>query len=716
VFDGPSAFAQWTHNNPAEVAKLYEPLHSGGLWSTLLFLAFTAAFVLPRQYHMTFTENEHPKHLNVAYWMFPLFLLLLNLPIVPILFAGKHLSLSVQPDFYVLAIMQTLGREGLAVLVFLGGVSAASAMMIVTTLALSYMCLNYVLLPASLTSNSPKDFYQRLIWNKRIVISLIIAAGYGFYLIIELNEGLARLGLISFVAAAQLLPGVLGLLFWSRANRIGFLAGLVGGALVWFLLLIWPLFSPDSTFCSLTVNAVLFVIGSLLHTPTLEEENASQLALAQRSFAVSGQGAARSALTYSYAMQPVLGKKAADDELERALTHTGIAIDETRPAQLRLLHEQLERNLTGLIGPTLAREILRQKRNPASEMQRAETADNRLLELRLETSREQMRGMTRQLDDLRRYLREVLYHLPLGVCSIDETGKVYLWNSAMESLTGVPERQAQDRPLAMRFALDLNDKRMSINLHKATIPGTSDTPNAAGQVILMEDRTHLDTLESELAHSERLASIGRLAAGVAHEIGNPLTGIASLAQNLQYEIRDESADDGTEVVQEHTADILEQVDRINRIVRSLLTFSHELDVPENTYVNGDANHLAQIFLNLISNACDASPNNTGVQVQCTSDVDWHTITVTDHGNGIDQADREQIFEPFFTTKPVGSGTGLGLSMVYSLVDDHDGVIRLDEDYTDGTRMIVQLPESHPHYRRRRSYRKSSNAIIRTKPV
>ncbi len=766
VFSSPADFTRWSNEHPEAVSKLYEPMHTGGMWPTLLFLAFTAAFLLPRQYHMTFTENEKPKHLSTAYWLFPLYLLLLNLPIIPILFAGEHLGLSMQPDFYVLGIMQHLDSKALAILVFLGGVSAASAMMIVTTLALSYMVLNYVLLPASLSGNTPTDFYQRLTWNKRVVVSLIIAAGYGFYIVIELNEGLASLGLISFVAAAQLLPGVLGLLFWPRANRVGFLAGLTGGAVVWVLLLIWPLLNPSSTlleslpahsdiwtlatFCTLSVNSVLFIIGSLLSHPTLEEENAAQLALAQSSFGTSGQSVARSTVNYRYAMQTVLGTKVAEDELQRALDQTDLSMDETRPAELRLLHEQIERNLTGLIGPTLAREILRLKRNDllsTTSSPSANAPDNRLLELRLETSRERMKGMTRQLDDLRRYLREVLYHLPLGVCSVDDEGKVYLWNSAMESLTGVPERNAQDRATdalpdpwrtvlhdfaqsneehRLRCKITQNDSVMSINLHKASIPNRAGLRAGAGQVILMEDRTHLDTLESELAHSERLASIGRLAAGVAHEIGNPLTGIASIAQNLQYELKEEPPEHNTTVVREHTGDILDQVNRINDIVRSLLTFSHaesisgtphelvklsevieeavrlvklapqhrhniELNVPEETYVNGDANHLAQIFLNLINNACDASPDESSVIVTCESTAEWHSISVTDSGDGINPSVREQIFEPFFTTKPVGSGTGLGLSMVYSLVTDHGGSVRIDEEYNSGTRMIVQLP-------------------------
>ncbi len=766
VFDGPSGFSEWTTNNADSVDALYEPLRTGGMWPTLLFLAFTAAFLLPRQYHMTFTENENPAHLSKAFWMFPLFLLLLNLPIIPILFAGQYLSLSIQPDFYVLGIMQSINSEALAILVFLGGVSAASAMMIVTTLALSYMVLNYVLLPASMSGNAPTDFYQKLIWNKRLVVSLIIAAGYGFYIIIELNEGLASLGLVSFVAAAQLLPGVIGLLFWSRANRVGFIAGLLGGAIVWFAILIWPLLNPNtaliqrlpehsdiwtlSTFCTLSVNSVFFILGSLLTRLTPEEENAAQLALAGNPLRTGSQLVARSTNSYRYAMQAVLGYKVADDEMQRALLQAGLSEDEKRPAELRLLHEQLERNLSGLMGPTLARETLRQQPSSVDNTAANDSTSNRLIELRLETSREQMEGMTRQLDDLRRYLREVLYHLPLGVCSLHNDGKVYIWNSAMVSLTGVPERHVQDQNIndlpapwshvlgdflasdeehRLRCKLTVNDNALSINLHKASIPNQSDLPHSAGQVVLMEDRTHLDTLESELAHSERLASIGRLAAGVAHEIGNPLTGIASIAQNLQYEITDEPPESNSELVQEHTTDILDQVDRINRIVRSLLTFSHaesisgspheavlistaikeavrlvklspdhghniELNLPNNTYVKGEANHLAQIFLNLINNACDASPSNTPVVVHVESDEKWHIISVTDSGEGIDANVRDQVFEPFFTTKDVGRGTGLGLSLVYSLVTEHGGSVRIDDEYKTGTRMIVKLPALH----------------------
>jgi len=762
VFDTPAAMGEWINTHDNMVNDLYMPANTG-LWTTLLFLAFCAAFLLPRQYHMTFVENENPKHLKTAYWLFPLYLLLLNLPVVPILFAGRYLELNIAPDFYVLGMTLSIGKQWLAVLVFLGGLSAASAMMIVTSLALSYMCLNHLVLPASLSGNQPTDFYRRLLWSKRIIIALIIAAGYGFYIVIELNEGLASLGLISFVAAAQLLPGVVGVLFWTRATQIGFLTGLIGGAVVWFLLLILPLLSPDasmiemipietdiwtlSTFCTLTTNGILFVLGSLLSKPTLDEVTASQATIEQTSFALSAPYTARSARPYLYSMQQVLGTKMANQEMDRALEETGIDINETRAPELRVLHERLERNMSGLIGPTLARSIVRHNR--PSEDTEALSQDTRLLEMRLEASREQMRGMTKQLDDLRRYLRDVLHQLPLGACSISADGKIYLWNSAMQSLTGVAQRVAQGSAIASlptpwnsllsefaespenhRFSCPVTkgDKPASVNLHKADIGTPASSDDAfAGQVILMEDRTDFDTLEAELAHSERLASVGRLAAGVAHEIGNPLTGIASIAQNMAHDAAETLASSDDDEVGEQANDILNQVNRIDSIVRSLLTFSYEdkisgtafqtvlieqcikealqlaqlstdvksfqfdVSMPEGIEVHGDANQLVQVFVNLINNACDASPPKATVSIVGNVQDNDITIAIQDSGPGIDAIARERVFEPFYTTKTVGSGTGLGLSLVYSIVDRHKGRIRIDDQFHAGTRMLVSLP-------------------------
>ncbi len=761
VFDSPGAMSNWAAAQPGMIEDLYSPSRTS-LWPTLLLLAFCAAFLLPRQYHMTFVENENPEHLTTAFWLFPLYLLLLNLPIIPILFAGRYLELGLVPDFYVLGITLSLGHEWLAMLVFLGGLSAASAMMIVTTLALSYMCMNHLLLPASLKGSQPTNFYQRLLWSKRLVISLIIAAGYGFYIIIELNEGLASLGLISFVAAAQLLPGVIGLLFWARATQTGFTLGLIGGAITWFVFLILPLLNADvtplswfpvetdiwtlSTFCSLTVNASLLILGSLFSEPSADETSAAQAATEQVSYTPGRSHIARSVLHYRYALQQVLGNKVAEEELQRALKDTFTDLNETRSPELRILHEQLERNLTGLVGPTIAREVLRQPDMNLQADTQTQSPDARLLELRLEASREQLQGMTKQLDDLRRYLRDVLRQLPIGVCSVAADGRIYIWNSAMQKLTGISERQAHDKTLVelnapwgsllndfarsndehqFRRRAVSDERTASVNLHKADIDTSDDAlDNPRGQVILMEDRTSLDTLEAELAHSERLASIGRLAAGVAHEIGNPLTGIASIAQNLHHDV--ENATNDEPFIKEQTDDILTQVGRINQIVRSLLTFSHadevadtshepvnmsscvseairlvrlspdthslefEIKLIDDAIVYGDANQLTQVFVNLLNNAADASPSGGTVSVRSHIDNDTLVIATSDQGPGINPETRRQVFEPFYTTKPVGQGTGLGLSLAYSIITNHDGKLIIG-DTGNGTTMLVSLP-------------------------
>lgn len=320
----------------------------------------------------------------------------------------------------------------------------------------------------------------------------------------------------------------------------------------------------------------------------------------------------------------------------------------------------------------------------------------------------------------------------------------------MQTLTGVSERDAYDKSLnqlnapwgellsdfstseqntQFRCRAHLQDHVATVNLHKATIANVEGPDETTGgQVIIMEDRTSLDTLESELAHSERLASVGRLAAGVAHEIGNPLTGIASIAQNMHQDVSDGqiNRNEIDELVREQTDDILTQVGRINSIVRSLLTFSHadslgdsrmeavnmqiiiqeamrlvrlspdtrrlsfDVNMADNSIVLGDANSLMQVFVNLINNACDASKDGSSVSVVGYHDGNQLVIETTDAGTGIAVNHREQIFEPFFTTKPVGQGTGLGLSLAYSIVSNHGGKLRVG-NISSGTRMIVSLP-------------------------
>ena len=244
-------------------------------------------------------------------------------------------------------------------------------------------------------------------------------------------------------------------------------------------------------------------------------------------------------------------------------------------------------------------------------------------------------------------------------------------------------------------------------------------------MILVEDITDFERLEEELLHNERLASIGRLAAGVAHEIGNPVTGIACLAQNLEFETdRDEIR---------HTAqDILKQTERISRIVESLVNFAHtgtssgEVNLaPGNLadcvdeaihllaldrqakpvqfdnrcdrelVVMADSQRLLQVFVNLLGNARDACDDFGRIEILADSRDNLVRIDIQDNGCGIPPELQAHIFEPFFTTKDPGAGTGLGLALAFSIMDDMKGSISVTSPLSDGpnpgTRFTLELP-------------------------
>lgn len=768
VFGGPGGLDQWLEANPQALDALYAPVQQGP-WASLLLLSFAAAFLLPRQFHMAFTENIEPRTLTVASWAFPLLLLLFNIAIPPILWAGTAMQLPGDADYYGLTMALVGGQPVLTTLAFIGGISAASAMMIVTSLALAAMCLNHLLLPVSLPQRlvSGTNIYRWLLWGRRTLIAIVILAGYGFFLLLERNQGLVQLGLISFVAVAQFLPGIVGLLYWRRATRAGFLAGLLGGATLWCLTLLLPLLkssglitsSPDlmalipvggsdkwqfATFWTLLLNSGLFVGVSLLTRQSDAERHAAQACCSQSIAPPVGAVRMRTVPQFHDQLERIMGEDMAQLEVQRALDDLGMHASETRPTELRRLRERIERNLSGLIGPSLAHMIVDERLQLDATAQVALADSMRFIEERLEASRSELKGLAAELDALRRYHRQVLHDLPMGVCSVSPTQEILNWNVAMRIVSAIDPRDAIGKSLQelpepwsgmLSTFLKTSDRHLHkvhviidghqrwFNLHKAAIEGPQGDDRSRGTVLLLEDLTELQILESELTHSERLASIGRLAAGVAHEIGNPVTSIACLAQDLPAESDSQSVRDGL-------SQILEQTRRIGDIVQSLVRFSHSgsdpqrkpepLDVADcideamrlvrlgrdarelvlsnhvahGVTIHGDRQRLLQVFVNLLSNACDVSRPGDEILATAENKGDQLHLRICDEGEGIREEHLDRIFEPFFTTKEPGAGTGLGLAVAYSIVQEHGGSLWAESEAGTGTCFNIALPVTH----------------------
>lgn len=766
VFDGLDDLDSWLHAKPDALDLMYEPLRQGP-WRSLILAFFAAAVVMPHMYHMAFAENTNPKHLLSASWGVPLLLLIIASAVPPILWAGLKLNVNLDPEYFTLGIGIASGSKPMAMLAYIGGLSAASGLIIVTTLALSSMILNHIVL--TLYQPTPTRVgYHWLFRIRRILITIIILAGYLFYRLLDHQQTLTELGLLSFIASLHFMPGVIGVLLWDKANRRGVMAGLIAGFGILIFTLFFPVLSDHPPLAlpflvsdlsseddvwylnaalSLVVNFSLFFAFSFFTKSSPEEARAAEVCIVENLHQLDRwELSLDSAADFAPRLAETLGQHIADRELDKALSELSINRNETRPYLLRRLRDQIEANLSGLFGPSVAQEIVG-THLPYKAKKSADSNSNiHAIESRLEEYQHKLSGLAAELDSMRRFHRQTLQDLPMGVCSVNANGEVIGWNTAMSILTNISSQQAIGSKLVNlptpwgsflanfmieksthlhQANLEIDGQARCLSLHKASV-GRGSKTHFDNLVIVIEDLTEIQLLESELTHSERLASIGRLAAGVAHEIGNPITGIACLAQNLRSEALDNDTLDTAE-------QILDQTERVTRIVQSLVSFSHagenqglepepvdlhqcvseaikliqlspsgkdycyENRIPKGLKIMGDTQKIIQVFINLLSNARDASQVGDKISIHCEQDALSVSIHIIDEGIGIPNDLIDRIFEPFVTSKEPGSGTGLGLSLSYSIIEDHYGHISvtspLNAETGKGTRFTITLPLS-----------------------
>ena len=767
VFNGFGGLQDWVVSTPEAAGLVDQPIQ-GDAARVMLLLFFAGAVCMPHLFHMAFAENKESQDLRTASWGLPLYLLLLAVPILPLAWAGLRLEHGLPAAYTGLGVGISLESPTITVLAFIASLSAASTTIIVATLALANMCLNHLILPRQmLPIRSDQSLYSQLKWLRRTLITVLILGGYAFFMAISGKHSLAQLGLAAFAGTLQFLPGVVATPYWRGANRKGLLGGLLAGLTTWCLLVLLPILGipqpgwvPDlaerwftgsdnawavASVLALGLNVLLFVSLSLFTRSSDDEQVAAEICCMdnlnrpfRRTLNLESAG------EFIERLGQALGADTARTEVSRALRELQFEEDECRPYALRRLRARIEANLSRLLGPTVALNIIN-RCLPFDDQPQGSTEDLFLIERRLDRAGGQFTGLAAELDNLRRHYRQTLDNLPIGVCSLAPDGEVLLWNRSMEEITRVPASQTlgarlDSLPSPWRdiFGSFLRDASRSVQKLEVPLADTSNqwlsllkastaTQPGGDQIVLVEDISDYERLQQELLHSERLASIGRLAAGVAHEIGNPITGIACLAQNLEFE--DEPA-----VIHETARDIIKQTGRVSRIVESLVNFSHtgsaagdtrlqpcnvadcvdeavhllELDhqarplhfinaCNREQLVLADPQRLLQALVNLLGNARDASPPDSEVRISLENGDDLVTISVEDQGSGIPPELQVQVFEPFFTTKDPGEGTGLGLALVYSIMEDMGGSVQiaspLREGPNPGTRVSLRLPSS-----------------------
>jgi signal transduction histidine kinase/Na+/proline symporter len=765
VFGGFAEMASWLGSAEANAMKSQIMDLNEGSSRSLLLMFFAAALVMPHMFHLLLTENDNESLLSASRWGFPLYMFVLSLCIPPIFWAASYVASPHSAEFSAVSLGLTSNSEIITILAFLAGFAATSGVLIVVTLAMASMSLHHMLLPFY-RPNEDRDFVALLLNMRRILIAGIILAAYGLYQYLDAEQSLMSIGFITFVATIQFLPGLIGGFYWRAANRIGLMSGLAAGFIVWFLVLLLPLvgdivsasrFDTPLSFelnqsvwhiaalISLVTNSVIFIVASLLTSPTPDELKAAEECMSDsRVKPYQGVLVARSVPEIRNKLGEMIGLAAASQEVHAGLTELGFNEEERRAFALTRMRNHMESSLSSVVGQTIAHSIITRALPYQLDHSGTVVSESvQSMENRFEGYRSELTGLAAELDNLRRYHRQILQDLPSAVCSIDQSDRVLTWNAAMEELTNIPAHIIVDHNIAslptqwfkiineialtdsdQKIKLEFNTEGMTrlLSLHKSVIATDN---NNGDKVIVLEDITDEQILEQQLLHNQRLASIGQLAAGVAHEIGNPITGIACLAQNLKIETEQPE-------LHELSEEILNQTDRVSEILKSLINFAHsgsksnkpqttpvELSqcideainllnlatndkqisfanhLPHTLFTLGDGQRLLQVFINVLSNARDASMANGTVDV-VGQIIDNHIrIEVIDKGHGIEAANLSRMFDPFFTTKDPGQGTGLGLAIVTTILQEHHGSISAVSGPVQGTHVIITLP----HYDR-----------------
>ncbi|MCB5160763.1 PAS domain-containing hybrid sensor histidine kinase/response regulator [Marinomonas algarum] len=413
------------------------------------FMSAAAVICLPRQFHVTVVDHQSNKQSNMARWLFPLYLLIFAVIIPPIAIVGQQLFAgNVNPDTYVIQFALVSDNLPLQMLIFLGGMSATTAMIIIATFALSIMISNDVILPLMLARASAQQqslplYRRRILIIRRLAMLGILSLSFLYYQKMANNESLAGTGVLAFSLVLQLMPAVIGGLYWKRAHAYGVYTGLTLGFLSWVLLMMLPLtgnldWGLDNAqsrsemisygaFISLIANLAGYVVGSLLSTERLIDRIQATAFVSLKTEQEKGLFKPKSKATnsdFTVLMETFLGKQKSQHVLANFERDYGETITPSLTPS-RFFIDYCERILGGVLGGSSARTII-----------------NSLLidkKIKVEEMVTYLDETTQAIQFSQNLLFVSMDNLDQGISVVDKNLRIVAWNKTYLSLYPYPE-------------------------------------------------------------------------------------------------------------------------------------------------------------------------------------------------------------------------------------------------------------------------------------
>jgi Na+/proline symporter/signal transduction histidine kinase len=645
-------------------------------------LSMLAAMFLPRQFQVAVIENVNEKHLNKAMWLFPLYMILINIFVIPTALSGELLfpNHTVNPDNYVLAIPLKYNQHIIALFAYIGGFSAATSMIIVETIALSVMISNNLVMPAILKSKALQERFKgnlsELVNNiRRTSIVLIILLAYLYYKTIAEHYSLVSIGMVSFTAVAQFTPAIIGGIFWKMGNRKGALVGLVVGSCVWFYTLVLPSMVGAGLFPQAIMDNGLFGFTYL-----------KPFAL----FGLTSMDNISHGLFWSLLLNIAcyvyysLNSKVSSIEHNQAVIFVDIFtysshIESSTIWRGTAYVPDIELLLSNFFGVIRAEKVLRLFAQKNKINLNAESADPRLVS----------------------YAEKLLAGV-VGTAS----ARIMISSVSKEEKISTEEVISILKSSQELLSANKELKRKSEELQKATAELKD-----ANEILQRTDKLKDDFLST-----------------VAHEIRTPLTSIRALSEILY----DNPAME-TEEREHFLGTVVKESDRLSRLINQVLDLEkyesgkqkitkEYIDIQEIIKDSIDAlyqqakekgikilfmpdrfaprfyadqDKLIQVVINLLSNAIKYCEPQKGEIIVATHYVEGCIYTsIQDNGTGIDKKSQRLIFDKFFQAedqtikKPIGSGLGLAISK--KIIELHQGQIWVESEIGKGSKFTFMI--------------------------